>query len=171
MITILTDPYTNEVGVSLANLLAPHTPTHHIPVQAERIQPCYACGGCKTKTFKRCIHRDDMDHILPYLAQSKTIVLVSPIVYGSFSFAIKSALDKLALIGDLHYYFNGSEIVKGLSGSGQALFAVGVSAFADAQEEAAFAALTQETLLLTGWQGEAVIYDGNPSQLAERIRA
>ncbi len=160
MITILTDYTVVSVGNGLVdNLLEKEKNIKQFVLDSVDIKPCYSCGGCKTKTFKRCVFRDGADRMLPYLAQSKTIVVVTPIVYGGYSYRVKLIIDKLALIGDLHYYVNDREIVKGKDPSETNYYAIGVSEKNDALETEAFDFLVKETLLLTNWTGKAVVTD------------
>ncbi len=49
------------------------------------IKGCTGCFTCWTKTPGRCIHRDDMDWIIPETQEADIIVLGSPIYNGYFT--------------------------------------------------------------------------------------
>ncbi len=173
MIAILTDQNTKSIGESLKERLAKKEQTYNFVLKNTDIKPCYSCGGCKTKTYKRCVFRDEMDKILPYIAKANALIVITPIVFGGYSFCVKLAIDKLALIGDLHYYTNGKEIVKGKKNEGIKYFAIGIprsNTNKDA-EIVAFKYLVEEMLIITGWQGKCSIYDSNRhfEEIAEEI--
>jgi hypothetical protein len=83
--------------------------------------------------------------------------MVTPITFGSYSYKTKLIVDKLALIGDLHYYYKNGELVKSLNPLGVKYFFVGIAYEDDPKETAAFQQLVQEMLQLTGSLGKAII--------------
>ena len=156
MITIVSDSDVALCGEAIREQLALQgAEAAHLAIDEAALKPCYGCGGCETKSFRRCVFRDGADRILPYIAQSETLVIVTPVVYGGYSYQAKLIVDKLALLGDLHYYVKNKELVKGL-GPGN-YFVIGVSDACDDAEAEAFDFLVRETLKLTGWQGKAII--------------
>ena len=58
------------------------------------IKPCRGCFGCWVKTPGLCFARDDMDRIMPHLAQSDWMVWVTPIAFGGYGYHLKKALDR-----------------------------------------------------------------------------
>lgn len=156
MITIVSDPQAAPCGASIhERLLELGADAEHLTIAEDGLKPCLGCGGCETKSFRRCVFRDDADRILPYIAQSESLVIVTPLTYGGYSYPAKLVVDKLALIGDLHYYVKNKELVKGL-GPGK-YFVIGVSEGCDEAEAKAFEFLVRETCIITGWQGKAII--------------
>jgi len=158
MVTIISDETVREIGDDiLETLREDQKEVRHFSLDGMEIKPCYACGGCAKKTYKRCIIRDDADQILPCLARSTTIIIVTPILFGSYSYKTKLVIDKLALIGDLHYYYKNGELVKSLNPSNAKYFVVGIASEENPKKAAAFQQLVQETLQLTSWIGKAII--------------
>jgi hypothetical protein len=60
------------------------TTTKHYTTDLD-IKGCTGCFTCWTKTPGRCIHRDDMDWIIPETQEADIIVLGSPIYNGYFT--------------------------------------------------------------------------------------
>ena len=173
MITILTDENTQKIGLAVYNSFArTRGDVRFICLENMTVKPCYACRGCEQKTYLRCIVRDDADLILPYLAQSSVMIVVTWITYGSYSFQTKRALDKIGLLCDMHYYCKNGELVKGLNRAGTAFYAVGVHDGAEKAEIQAFEQLVTENLTITGWKGKpfttmAIGFD--PSRLLKEV--
>ncbi len=156
MITIVSDPQAAPCGAAIhEQLLELGQEATHLTIAEEELKPCFGCGGCETKSFRRCVFRDGADRMLPHIAQSETLVVVTPLTYGGYSYQAKLVVDKLALIGDLYYYVKDKELVKGL-GPGK-YFVIGVSEGCSELEAKAFEFLVRETCIITGWQGKAII--------------
>ena len=49
------------------------------------INGCMGCFNCWTKTPGQCIHRDDMDWIIPEFGASDIIILATPIYNGNIT--------------------------------------------------------------------------------------
>ena len=156
MITIVSDSDAALCGESIREQLARlGAQATHLTLDEAALKPCYGCGGCETKSFRRCVFRDDADRVLPYIAQSETLVIITPVVYGGYSYQAKLIVDKLALLGDLHYYVKNGELVKGL-GPGN-YFVIGISDACDEADAEAFEFLVRETHRITGWHGKTII--------------
>ncbi len=156
MITIVSDNQVAHYGEAVREKLTERgVEAVHLVITEDGIKPCYGCDGCQTKSFLRCVFRDDADRILPYIAQSDTFVIVTPLTYGGYSYQAKLIVDKLALLGDVHYYVKDRELVKG-TGSCK-YFVIGVSEDCGEAEAKAFEYLVHETHVITGWQGKAFI--------------
>ena len=163
MITILSDEKLCALGQTISDELAQlgHD-IKHFPLQNMDIKPCYGCSGCEKKTYRRCVLRDDADLILPYFVRSKTIVAITQITYGSYSFQMKRALDKCSFLTvDMHYGFKDGELVKGLKPSEMQYYVLGVHDHADEAEIQAFEHLVSETLHIARWTGKPIILPSN----------
>jgi len=158
MITILIDKAAHKLGQDMFETITKtRQDVKHFFLEEMDIKPCYACRGCEEKTYGRCIVRDDADLILPYLACSKTIVVLTPIVFGGYSYQTKLIIDKIGLIGDKHYYFNNGELVKGPKNSGISYYVVGIHDGGDNEEIQVFKEMVAETLSLARWAGQAIV--------------
>jgi multimeric flavodoxin WrbA len=159
MIAIVTDSNVLECGkVIHKSLVEAGANAVFLPLGDEEIKACLGCGGCETKkSFRRCVFRDGADKILPYIAQSDTLIIITPLVYGGYSYQTKLVVDKLALLGDIHYYIRDKEISKGKNSSDGKYFVVGISDDCSEKEAAAFQFLVRETLLITNWRGKAIL--------------
>lgn len=62
------------------------------------ILPCRSCGACAYHTPGKCIVDDNMPDIIRAIASSSCIVLLTPIVFGGYSFQLKKAVDKFSLM-------------------------------------------------------------------------
>ena len=58
------------------------------------IAPCRGCFGCWTKTPGVCVHDDAAQEITAKLAQADVLVLLTPVVFGGYASALKTALDR-----------------------------------------------------------------------------
>ncbi len=157
MITIITDETVKEIGQAIAQQLSGTKDICLFSMDEYDIKPCYACDGCATKTYKQCVVRDDADKILPSLANSQTIVVITPITFGGYSYKTKRIIDKLPLISDLHYYYKRGELVKSLNPQGLQYYALGITDDNNEKENEVFSQLVHETLQLTSWIGKAMI--------------
>ena len=64
-------------------------------IEAEQLRACVGCFGCWVKTPGECVIRGDQAaEISRALVQSDLFVLLTPVVYGSVSPAIKRILDR-----------------------------------------------------------------------------
>jgi len=155
---ILSDGNTNDIGQAIFDefVRSGHS-GKHFQLQDMNIKPCYACRGCEEKTFMRCIHRDDADLILPYILRLKTIVVVTQITYGSFSFHSKRLMDKFLLTIDKHYGYNNGELVAGAKPTEIRFYGVGIHNNASKEETGAFETLVNATLRITTWEGKSIV--------------
>ena len=58
------------------------------------ISPCIGCFGCWVKTPGRCVIRDDAPSVYPLIAQSKRVLYVSRIRFGSYDVRMKTMLER-----------------------------------------------------------------------------
>lgn len=63
------------------------------------IEPCWNCGGCRTKTPGQCIFDDDIHKILSKVVRDNRIIMLTSIRFGGYNAQLKKALDKFALLG------------------------------------------------------------------------
>ncbi|MFO7675087.1 MAG: flavodoxin family protein [bacterium] len=56
---------------------------------------CRGCYHCWTATPGRCVQRDDMDALLPQVADSDILVLATPLYVDGMNAAMKAVLDRL----------------------------------------------------------------------------
>lgn len=159
MVVIIADEGKNKIGAELhREFLSKGVETEYIPLDNVQVKPCVNCGGCTCKTYGKCVVRDDGDWIYPKVIRSESLVLVTPITFGSYSFKIKRVLDKFGLIMDRHYFVEKKELVKGgMQGRQFRMFTVGVSEDCISGETEAFKKLLRETLIITRGTGKAYI--------------
>ena len=58
------------------------------------INPCRGCFICWVKTPGRCVARDDMDRVMPHLANSDWLIWITPIAFGGYGYHLKKAVDR-----------------------------------------------------------------------------
>ncbi|MEA4806358.1 MAG: NAD(P)H-dependent oxidoreductase [Acetobacterium wieringae] len=171
MITILSDYTRQEAGERLEQKLRERKiETELIAIADLYVDPCYSCGGCTNKTYGQCIHRDDVDIILPKLMRTDVLVMVTPVKWGSYSFKMKRIFDKCAVIGDRHYYCKNGELVKGKIGRVHTFLAIGVKAQWVDAEKRAFKNLVEENIKIMNIRGRAYLADdSNLSDCLETV--
>ena len=165
MVTIIVDEKCEMIGKELYNrLLRKNMETNYISLDNVEVKPCYSCRGCTDKTYGKCIVRDDGDWIYPKLIKSEAVVLVTPIVFGNYSFKIKRVLDKCAVIGSRYYKIVNKELTKtGFLGKFANLYAIGVKDNCSREEKEAFEQLFHETLIITTSYGRSFVVSNSIS--------
>ena len=153
MIVIIADDERHAIGGLLHNALqARGAETDYIPLKDVNIKPCTGCNGCAYKSYGKCVVRDDADLILHKIIHADTVLLVSPVAFGSYSFKVK--IVKGSLTGRFH------------------LVAVGVTSAENHAGAEAFQRLVQENIFITQGTGRAFITGAelSPEVMAEIIR-
>ncbi len=59
------------------------------------IKPCLGCNSCWTHTPGSCIQKDDMESILPLVAEADLLVLATPVYVDGMTGPTKTFLDRL----------------------------------------------------------------------------
>jgi multimeric flavodoxin WrbA len=166
MVVILADEGKDGAGARLQEVLAGEgVQAEYIPLEGVRVQPCVNCGHCTKAQLGRCATRDDGDWIYPRIEGADALVVVSPVVFGGYSFKAKRVIDKFGLIMDSHYFVKDGELAKGgPTGRQFKYFALGTGALAEDEAEA-FDQLVRETLRITRGSGGA-FFPGSPADPA-----
>jgi multimeric flavodoxin WrbA len=157
LITIIADEGKNRIGNELYDaLISQGVQAEYVSLENVEVKPCVNCGGCTYKTYGRCVVRDDGDWIYPKVLLSDVLIIVTPVVFESYSFKLKRVLDKFGLFMDRHYFVVNGEMTKGgMPDRTFKCFAVGVSE-SDAEGEA-FKKLFHELLTITRGAGKAYV--------------
>ena len=157
MITIIADEGKNKIGNELYDaLISQGVQADYVSLENVEVKSCINCGGCTYKTYGRCVTHDDGDWIYPKIARADVLVIVTPVVFGSYSFKFKRVLDKFGLFMDRHYFVVNGEMTKGgMPDRTFKCFAVGVSE-SNAEGEA-FKKLFRELLVITRGAGKAFV--------------
>lgn len=136
----------------------------YISIADVNVEPCYACGGCTDKTYGKCIVRDDGDRILSRLIRSDIMVLVTPVIWGSYSFKTKRVFDKCPVIGDRHYHVKNGELLKGMLGHNHYFYAIGVKDNCSEEEKDVFKNLVAENIKIMDINGNSYVVDNDDSE-------
>ena len=67
---------------------------HYVDLTQLNIAHCVGCFGCWVKTPGRCVIRDDAVKIYPLIAQSRRLLYVSHVRYGSYDTTMKTMLER-----------------------------------------------------------------------------
>ena len=65
------------------------------------VHPCIACEQCHTAAEKGCVFKDDMNELLPLLANAEAVVFASPVYYFTISAQLKAAVDRFYAIDEV----------------------------------------------------------------------
>jgi multimeric flavodoxin WrbA len=66
-----------------------------VALREKKIAGCLGCFGCWLKTPGTCVIDDDGRRIAREIIQSDLLVLLSPVIFGGYSFELKKALDRM----------------------------------------------------------------------------
>lgn len=68
--------------------------TDFINLSELKISSCIGCFGCWTKTPGKCVIRDDAVKVYPRIAESRKILYISRVKYGSYDTVMKTMLER-----------------------------------------------------------------------------
>lgn len=137
---------------------------------AMTIKPCRGCFGCWLKTPGVCFTRDDMDEVIPLMAQADMQIMITPIDFGGYGFHLKKTLDRSIPIllpffvrvgGELHHplrYEYGKRRVA----------AIGVMSEPDAESERIFHTVVRRNSINMHAVPASIALDGNGAPAAVR---
>jgi len=60
-----------------------------------KVNPCQGCFSCWSKTPGQCIHKDDVENLLPLVADSDILILATPVYVDGMTGPLKTLLDRL----------------------------------------------------------------------------
>jgi hypothetical protein len=162
MITILSDDTYQKAGQAICNLFTKKgIDTSYIPAANVNVMPCYGCGSCTDKSFGKCIIRDDADKFCATIIQSETMILVTPVTWGGYSYKVKKVLDKCSLIGDRTYRISRGELVKGMQGNLKSFYVIGIKDNCSEQESKVFHGLAAENINIMNLKGNSFLLGNN----------
>ena len=58
------------------------------------VNPCQGCLSCWSKTPGQCIHKDDVENLLPLVADSDILILATPVYVDGMTGPLKTLLDR-----------------------------------------------------------------------------
>lgn len=158
MIAILSDDRKQDIGARIHEYIkSKGLEVEYISTSGLNIKPCYSCGGCSTKTYGKCILKDDMDAILRKVIHADKVIFVTPVLWGSYSTDTKKVFDRMAIIGDTHYYYRKGQIVKGSRSNMKQLIAVGVKDNCMEEEKDTFHKLVYENTHIMNIAGKSFV--------------
>lgn len=164
MIAVISDDTTagreQDAGARLCkSLQAAGRETDYISASSLNVSPCYSCGHCLDKNYGVCILKDDMSEILGRIARAETVVFVTPLTWGSYSSAIKKVFDRMAVLGDVHYYVKKGELVKGMRTRLNSLYGVGIKEACSEKEKNIFKHLVSENTAIMDIKGGSIVLE------------
>ena len=68
--------------------------TRYVDLSELKIANCVGCFGCWVKTPGRCVIRDEATKVYPLIAESRRVLYVSRIHYGSYDIPMKTMLER-----------------------------------------------------------------------------
>ena len=58
------------------------------------VNPCQGCFSCWSRTPGKCIHKDDVEKLLPIVAESDILILATPVYVDGMTGPLKTLLDR-----------------------------------------------------------------------------
>ena len=68
--------------------------TRYVDLSELKFANCTGCFGCWVKTPGRCVIRDEATKVYPLIAESRRVLYVSRIRYGSYGIPMKTMLER-----------------------------------------------------------------------------
>ncbi len=99
-IFVLSENYQNaELIQNVKNVIDKSTLQNYINVKhtcldSAQIKPCIGCFGCWIKTPGECVLKDSGRDILKDFIQTDLTIIICSMVFGNYSFPIKTAIDR-----------------------------------------------------------------------------
>lgn len=90
------------------------------------ISTCMGCDYCYSKSFLECCLKDDVQSLYSDLLEAELLILVGPVHFGSYSEKIKKVLDRMVVLGDIRYGFDGKEVTASFQNKTQHVLFMGV---------------------------------------------
>lgn len=79
------------LDVALAGAREYGAQSHKIVLAELKINPCRGCESCRSG---KCIQRDDMDILYPWLEQVDALILASPVYFYGLTAQVKAMIDR-----------------------------------------------------------------------------
>lgn len=95
------------------------------------ISTCMGCDYCYSKSFLECVIKDDMQGLYSDLLEANLLVLTGPVCFGSYSEKIKKMLDRMVVLGDIRYGFDGKEVTANFQNKEQHVYFMAVDVAAE----------------------------------------
>ncbi|BES65646.1 hypothetical protein SANA_20850 [Gottschalkiaceae bacterium SANA] len=111
------------------------------------IMPCRSCGSCGTKTPGTCVLKDEMEQILPSLANCDVMIFFTPIQFGGYSAALKKAVDRLMTMCLPLYQVRGDHLLHPTRYGNKRLMGLGTYRQCDGEEAVNFELLVERNAL------------------------
>jgi multimeric flavodoxin WrbA len=78
----------------IKNLKENNINSEHICLRSISLKDCLGCFGCWVKTPGSCIIDDDLNSICKKFMQSDIVFVISPVIFGGYSYEFKKFLDR-----------------------------------------------------------------------------
>jgi multimeric flavodoxin WrbA len=83
------------MNTTIHNQLASIKAISWYDLHKEDAKPCIGCFNCWLKTPGQCVQKDISSHISKDMVNSDSLIYVTPLLYGSYSTAIKRVVDHI----------------------------------------------------------------------------
>ncbi|KAB3536039.1 NAD(P)H-dependent oxidoreductase [Alkaliphilus pronyensis] len=120
---------------------------NYFDLEDMNILACTGCGSCGSKTPGRCGFEDEIPSIIKAIANSKGIILLTPITFGGYSSLLKKAVDKFTLIGLPLYTVKNGNLLHPMRYGYHNLIGVGVGKDTTEGQKQAFKLLIERNAL------------------------
>lgn len=74
-----------------------------IHLAGKKIHPCTGELACWFKTPGQCIHKDDMDDLIPMLVKAESVIFATPVYVDGMTGLLKNFIDRLVPTADPHF--------------------------------------------------------------------
>lgn len=120
----------------------------HYHLEDEKVKRCMGCFGCWVKTPGECVIDDIGRKVAESWAKSDLLIIASPVLFGTYSFTLKKALDRIIPVNKPYFIrINGEVHHPHRYGYEQRLFVFGHVEAPAADEEQSFRDLVSRNAL------------------------
>ncbi|MEN1761329.1 NAD(P)H-dependent oxidoreductase [Anoxynatronum sibiricum] len=138
-----------------------------LPLRTLHLEPCACCEACAYKSPGACALKDDTATLMKHIAPADTLVLLTPVRFGSYSARMKQTVDKFMLLAQPGYgHYRGSLVHPARYGT-KKIIGLGVAESVSPQATANFTRLVAHNAhnLQSPWNAGVI----NPRQSPEEL--
>ena len=131
--------------------------------------PCQGCFGCWTKHPAECFMKDKLQQVCRVIGQADELVIVTKNLYGAYSSAVKTILDRSIGTSTPLSTYRGRQMHHTLRYGKHSLLKVVVYGDVSEAEKATFRCMAERNALNDGYERSEVVFLKSLAELEESL--